>query len=290
MHRQAELQSRPETGRLPRERRAPVDGIERARAISSASTAPLLRKEASIELLRRSRLGDAIAREEVILRFLPLARKLARRYAATSIPNEDLAQVASLALLKAVDRFDPERGGTFEAFAVPTILGELRRHFRDTSWAVHVARGAKERAHDVQEATELLGRRQGRSPSVQEIAQYLELSEEEVLDALRASQAFIAKSLDAPVQVGDDESETTLVSQIGAEDPSYQQLEMTMLAGEGLEMLSEDERCLLRMRFAREMTQSEIGRELGVSQMQVSRLLSSTLGRLRSRLGDISDA
>ena len=138
--------------------------------------------------------------------FLPLARKLARRYSHSSMPDEDLVQVASIALLKAIDRFDPARGSAFQSFAIPTILGELRRHFRDTSWAVHVARAAQERALAVQETIDRLSARHGHSPTVQEIAVYLELSEEEVLDGMQAGRAYSTMSLDAPAQSSEDDS------------------------------------------------------------------------------------
>jgi RNA polymerase sigma-B factor len=232
--------------------------------------------------------GDGAAREALVHRFLPLARSLARRYANSSVPNDDLAQVASLALLKAVDRFDPQRGYGFEAFAVPTILGELRRYFRDAAWAVHVARGAKERAHDVQEATEHLFASNGRSPTVQQLAQFLELSQEEVLDALQASESFVASSLDAPLQSCEEDGDTTLGGRLGAEDSAYERVENVSALSSAIAHLSEKERDLLRMRFGAGMTQVQIGCRLGVSQMQVSRLLRATLERLRLGLVDES--
>src|SRR5204863_10137482 len=142
--------------------------------------------------------GDRTARDELVTRFLTLARKLARRYAGAREPFEDLLQVASLGLVKAVDRFDAERGTAFASFAVPTILGELKRYFRDLGWSVHVPRGAQEMALKVEEAQHRLSSRSGRSPTVQELAEYLELSIEEVLDALETSRAHHASSLDAP--------------------------------------------------------------------------------------------
>jgi RNA polymerase sigma-B factor len=246
-------------------------------------------RDASGEVLfARRAAGDVAAREALVRRFLPLARSLARRYANSSVPNDDLTQVASLALLKAIDRFDPERGHGFEAFAVPTILGELRRYFRDAAWAVHVARGAKERAHDIQEATERLFASHGRSPTVQQLAQYLELSQEEVLDALQAGQSFTASSLDAPLQSHEEDDETTLGARIGAEDSAYERVENVIALSSAVSHLSEKERDLLRMRFGAGMTQVQIGRRLGVSQMQVSRLLRATLEHLRLGLGDES--
>ena len=246
-----------------------------------------LRKVSTEALFERVAFGDVVARETLVHRFLPLARSLARRYANSSVPNDDLTQVASLALLKAIDRFDPERGRSFEAFAVPTILGELRRYFRDSAWAVHVARGAKERAHDVQEAAEQLFASRGRSPTVRELAEYLELSREDVLDALQASASFAASSLDAPLQSGEDDGETTLGGRLGAEDSAYERVENVSALSSAIADLSAKERGLLRMRFGAGMTQLQIGRRLGVSQMQVSRLLRATLEHLRVGLSDV---
>jgi RNA polymerase sigma factor (sigma-70 family) len=131
---------------------------------------------------------------------MPLAGKVARRYWNSSLPREDLTQVANLALVKAIDRFDADRGSAFEAFAVPTILGELRCYFRDSSWAVHVARGAQERSKAMQDAIELLSREHGRPPTVVQLALYLEFSEADVLDALQVANAYTAGSLDAPLR------------------------------------------------------------------------------------------
>src|SRR5437868_341624 len=142
---------------------------------------------------------DRQARDELIARFLPLARKLARRYVQSSEPYEDLVQVASLGLVKAVERFDPRRGFAFTSFAVPTIVGELKRYFRDTAWALHVDRAAQERARKIAEAQSEISARTGRPPRVDELAQYLELSDEEVLEGLQTAEVYGAISLDAPV-------------------------------------------------------------------------------------------
>ena len=148
---------------------------------------------------------DRQARDELIERFLPLARKLARRYAQSSEPYDDLVQVASLGLVKAVERFDPDRGFAFSSFAVPTIVGELKRYFRDTAWALHVDRGAQERARKITDAQQKLSPPTGRMPTVDDIAQYLEISQEEVLDGLQTAEAYGAVSLDAPLSSEDDE-------------------------------------------------------------------------------------
>src|SRR5436309_5228566 len=158
----------------------------------------------SPELFQRwSVARDRRARDELISRFLPLARKLARRYAQSSEPYEDLVQVASLGLVKAVERFDPSRGFAFSSFAVPTIVGELKRYFRDTAWAVHVDRGAQERARRIADAQRTLSSRTGRVPTVAELAQYLELSQEEILDGLQTAEAYGTISLNTPL-MGDD--------------------------------------------------------------------------------------
>src|SRR3984885_12816217 len=162
---------------------------------------------------------DRAARDELVPRFLPLARKLARRYNVGHEPFDDLLQVASLGLVKAIDRFDLTRGTAFSSFAVPTILGELKRYFRDLGWAVHVPRGAQERAVKVEEANQLLSSRLNRAPTGPELAQYLELDIEDVLDALETSRAHHASSLDAPYDDGEGES-GTMVESFGDLDPS----------------------------------------------------------------------
>src|SRR5438132_6544479 len=141
--------------------------------------------------------GDPFAREALVRRFMPLARRLARRYERSSEPFEDLLQVASLGLLKALDRFDPKRGHPFSSFAVPTILGEMRRYFRDSAWSVHVPRGAQERALKVRDAQERLANERGRAPTVNQLAEYLELDLEEIIDALQAIQAYEGLPLDS---------------------------------------------------------------------------------------------
>lgn len=224
--------------------------------------------------------GDQAAREKIVQRFMPLARSLARRYMRSSEPFDDLLQVANLGLIKAINRFDPTRGFRFPAFAVPTILGELRRHFRDTSWAVHVSRGSQERAMQVEEANDLLTARRGRPPTVVEIAEYLELDTEQVLEALQVSQAHSAVSLDAP-RPGDHDDLESQGDSMGAEDERFALVDETAAVTDALNCLSPRERHILHLRFAADMTQSEIAAEVGVSQMQISRLLRRSLETLR---------
>lgn len=230
--------------------------------------------------VRWQRFGDQRAREELVDRFLPLARNLARRYAGAREPFDDLLQVASLGLVKAVDRFDIDRGAAFSSFAVPTILGELKRYFRDLGWSVHVPRGAQEQALKVQEAQERLTTRTGRPPTVNELAEFMELSVEDVLDALETSAAHHSASLDAPREDGDDES-GTLVDVFGEEDRRFELVEETVTISDAAQQLSARERRVLALRFVHDMTQTQIAQEIGVSQMQVSRILRRALGRLR---------
>jgi RNA polymerase sigma-B factor len=230
------------------------------------------------ERWRRHR--DRRARDELIERFLPLARKLARRYAQSSEPYEDLVQVASLGLVKAVERFDPARGFAFSSFAVPTIVGELKRYFRDTAWALHVDRGAQEKARKLTEAQQRLSSRTGRMPTVDELAQYLEMTQEEVLDGLQTAEAYGAVSLDAPLS-GEDDEEATRLEAIGERDERLELVDDHATIFAAARHLPSREREILYLRFGEDLTQSEIADEVGVSQMQVSRLLRRSLNRLR---------
>src|SRR5579884_468355 len=171
--------------------------------------------------------GDARAREELVQRFLPLARKLARRYSGAREPFDGLMQVASLGLVKAIDRFDPSRGTAFSSFAVPTILGELKRYFRDLGWAVHVPRGAQEQALKVEEAQQQLTAKTGRPPSVYDLAEFLEFSIEEVLDALETAGAHHCVSLDTPRDDADGES-GTLADSFGEPDVRFEFVEASV--------------------------------------------------------------
>ncbi|HTR89141.1 MAG TPA: SigB/SigF/SigG family RNA polymerase sigma factor [Solirubrobacteraceae bacterium] len=225
--------------------------------------------------------GDERAREALLARFMPLARRLARRYVRSSEPFEDLLQVASLGLVKALDRFDPERGRPFQSFAVPTILGEMRRYFRDSGWSVHVPRGAQERALKVRDGRESFANVHGRTPTVNELAVYLELSAEEVIDALMAIHAYEATSLDAP-RASAEGDPMPYSEVIGQEDGRYELVELDATVAAVLTHLARRERLILYLRFVEGLTQSEIGERVGISQMQVSRLLRRSLTRLRA--------
>jgi RNA polymerase sigma-B factor len=230
--------------------------------------------------LRYSRHGDNCAREELIERFMPLARQLARRYQRVNEPLDDLVQVASLGLVKAVDRFDVRRGVAFSSYAVPTILGELKRHFRDAGWAVHVPRGIQERAMQVDRAVKELSGRLGRSPSVSEVAEHVDASVEEVLSAMEAGQAYEAVSLDAQ-RSSDDESDT-FADSIGMEDERFELVEYEAAIAPTLRALPKRDQLVLHLRFVDDLTQSQIAERIGVSQMQVSRLIRRALTRLRT--------
>jgi RNA polymerase sigma-B factor len=234
---------------------------------------------------RWQRAGDRAARDELVHRFLPLARKLARRYSGAREPFDDLLQVASLGLVKAIDRYDLSRGTAFSSFAVPTILGELKRYFRDLGWAVHVPRGAQERAVKVEDAYQQLSARSNRAPTVAELAEYLELSIEDVLDALETSRAHHASSLDAPYDDGEGES-GTMVESFGGIDPSLQTADERLTIGAAARQLPPREREVLALRFVHDMTQTQIAEQIGVSQMQVSRILRRAI----AQLSEISDA
>ncbi len=240
---------------------------------------PLTQRETELLFERWQRHHDSAARDELVARFLPLARKLARRYSAAHEPFEDLLQVASLGLVKAVDRFDCKRGNAFSSFAVPTILGELKRYFRDLGWAVHVPRGAQERAVKVEDAQNKLSARSGRPPTVTELAEYLELSIEEVLDALETARAHHASSLDAPFDDGDGGS-TAVVDTFGSEDPDLRLADDRLTVGAAAAELSDRERQVLALRFVHDLTQTQIAEHVGVSQMQVSRILRRAIARL----------
>src|SRR2546421_1245354 len=227
--------------------------------------------------------GDRGVRDELIERFLPLARKLARRYVRSSEPSEDLVQVASLGLVKAVERFDPRRGFAFTSFAVPTIVGELKRYFRDTAWALHVDRAAQERARKIAEAQSEISARTGRPPRVDELAQYLELSDEEVLEGLQTAEVYGAISLDAPV-VGDQDA-STRGEAIGAVDEPLERIDARATIFAAARHLPAREREILYLRFGEDLTQSQIAERVGISQMQVSRRLRRSLQRLRELTG-----
>ena len=249
-------------------------------ALTTPGSAPAS-SSGSAELFERwHRYRDRRARDELIERFLPLARKLARRYLPSSEPYEDLVQVASLGLVKAVERFDPHKGFAFTSFAVPTIVGELKRYFRDSGWALHVDRSAQERARKISDAQQRISAHTGRPPTVSQIAQYLEISEEEVLDGLQTAEAYDTISLDAPLQ-SDDDGSTSRLDATGDLDERLGMIDDQATIFAAAQHLPRRERQILYLRFGEDLTQTEIADRVGVSQMQVSRLLRKSLQQLR---------
>ncbi len=233
---------------------------------------------------RFRRTGDRRVRDQLVARFMPLARKLAHRYHAAGEPLDDLIQVANVGLLKAVDRYDEQRGVSFTTYAVPTITGELKRYFRDNSWAVHVPRGTRDRALRIHGAIREISEQTGQRPGTDDLAEQLSLSRGEVDDALGALTAFDAVSLDGPA-FGRDEPDTQARSEtIGSIDQHFELAENRITLNAELDKLPSRDRRVLQMRFVEDRTQSEIAARVGVSQMQVSRILRRTLERLRLRM------
>jgi RNA polymerase sigma-B factor len=224
--------------------------------------------------------GDNRARTALIERFMPLARSLARRYQRSGEPLDDLVQVASIALVKAIDRYDPARGYAFSSFAVPTIAGELKRHFRDHSWTVRPPRDLQEVTLRVETALTRLIQQLDRSPTTHELAEAAGVDDEQVLEALQARRGRSAISLQAPQ--GDPADGMTLGDTIGADDVDLERAEQRAALDDLLKTVPARAREMVRLRFEEDMTQAEIGAIFGVSQMQVSRILRQTIEQLRA--------
>ncbi len=251
---------------------------ERSPAREKASPpSPRSKHEEALLLRRYAETRDRRAREQLVERFMPLARSLALRYRGGSESPEDLIQVASLGLLKAIDRYEPDRRSNFVAYAAPTILGELRHHFRDHSWSVRLPRSLQERSMRVAELSESLRGSARRSPTAAEVAKLCDLDEQEVIEVMQADQARRTTSLDVPSTRGEEES-LPVVETIGTEEMGFERAESDLASARA--ELRPKERQALRLRFHQGLTQREIGERIGVSQMQVSRLLRSALGKL----------
>jgi RNA polymerase sigma-B factor len=220
-------------------------------------------------------------RNHLVRMHLPLVEHLARRFRNRGEPLDDLTQVATIGLIKSVDRFDPDRGVEFSTYATPTVVGEIKRHFRDKGWAVRVPRRLQELRLSLTTATAELSQRHGRSPTVHELAEHLGISEEEVLEGLESANAYSTLSLDVPDT--DDES-PAVADTLGAEDDALEGVEYRESLKPLLEELPPREKKILLLRFFGNMTQSQIAQEVGISQMHVSRLLARTLAQLRDRL------
>lgn len=229
-------------------------------------------------LLRYRRDGDLAARERLIERSLPLAHSLARRYANRGEPLEDLEQVAGLGLLKALDRYDPEHGSSFLRFAAPTILGELKRHFRDKGWALRVSRDLQELALSIDRTHEPLMQSLGRPPLLSEVADALDLTTEQVLEGMEAQGIYKTASLDRPLS--DEPDPITLGETLGEEDDGYELVDHRVALRRAWQTLSPSQREILHLRFSEDLTQREIGQRIGCSQMHVCRLLRRALERL----------
>src|SRR4051795_1531600 len=243
------------------------------------------RNELRNKLEEYARTGDKTLRDEIVASQVGLAEYLARRFKNRGEPIEDLIQVALLGLLKAVERFDPSRGLEFSTFATPTIVGELKRHFRDKGWAVRVPRRVQELHLRMGTVVSSLSQDLGRSPTIGEIAERAGASEEEVLEAMEAGRAYRFASLDAPGAAGDDENQS-LASQLGEDDPLLAGIEHRVALSPLIAELPRREQLILHLRFFEGLTQSEIASRLGISQMHVSRLLARSLAKLRGSADD----
>ena len=238
-------------------------------------------RDESVLLERYHRSGDLSVREQLVESYLPLARSLAMRYRQSSESMDDLFQVASLGLVKAIDRFDPARGRPFHAFAVPTILGELKRHFRDRVLPLHLPRGLKEQALVVKRVAEELRSELDRSPTVAEIATRADITAEEALEALGALEASRTVSLDAPAGAEDGPGQP-VVEGVGGTDPRLDSIDSELTVKGAMDVLDSRERDCVRLRFGADLTQEEIAQRVGVSQVHVSRILRRALEKLRA--------
>ena len=238
------------------------------------------------ELFEQCASGDRAARDALVERFIPLARSVARRYSQSDEPLEDLVQVACLGLVQAVNRFDPARGVSFSSFAVPTILGEIKRHFRDRTWAMHVPRALNELSLKVDDVVRRQTQATGHAPTVAELCAATGADEEHVLEALEVGRSRRLASLDATARRGVEDAEGAAVVDLVASPQAERDCEerdARLLVGPLLASLEPRDELIVRLRYERDMTQAEIGELIGVSQMQVSRLLRRALNRLHDR-------
>ena len=243
---------------------------------------------AFLRLLEDYRAGDEGARDQIVEQFMPLVRKIASRYAGRGEPMEDLVQVGSIGLVLAIERFDVEREVKFTTYAVPTIVGEIQRHFRDRAWAVHVPRRMKELSLKLARTIEASTADLGRAPTIAELAVDTGLEEEEVVEALETYHAYSTRSLSQPLGLGDSD-EGTVEDLFGATEAGYEEVEHRVLLESGLAALDERERAIVELRFFDGLTQSEIAARVGISQMHVSRLLRRSLAVMRGRLDTVAE-
>ena len=224
---------------------------------------------------------DPVDRDLLVERFMPLARSLASRYLRRDEPFDDIFQVACLGLLKAIDGFDVSRGRAFSSYAVPTIVGEIKRHYRDRTWVVHVPRDLQDLTLAVDRTLQQLERELLRKPTVGEIAEKLNVSDEDVLEALQASRAHRVASLDAPVRDEEDPA-STVGERIGMPELGFAHAEQRAMLSRLMTVLTPRDRLVLRLRFEEDLTQEQIGQRVGISQMQVSRVLRQCIVKLRT--------
>jgi RNA polymerase sigma-B factor len=237
------------------------------------------------DLLRRyHRQGDLEARERLIEQYLPLVRSLARRYSYRGEQLEDLVQVGCIGLIKAIDRFDVDRGVELTTYATPNIIGEIKRHFRDKGWSVRVPRGLQELNVRLSHLVEDLTVQLERSPTIAELAKAAGVEEEEVLEALESGQAYATLSLSAPTGGGEDGSDLDPLESLGELEHEYEVSEDRAVLAPGLRVLDERERRILHLRFFEGLTQSQIAQQVGISQMHVSRLIRRALDKIRDEI------
>jgi RNA polymerase sigma-B factor len=237
-----------------------------------------------VTLIEAYRAGDEKARDALVDRYMPLVRSLAGRYSGRGEPHEDLVQVGSIGLLLSIERFDTSRDVQFTTYAVPTIVGEIQRHFRDRSWALHVPRRMKELSSKLNRVIEAETAQRGRAPTISELATVTGAEEDEVIEALQTWEAYSTLSLSQPL--GSEGREDTMQDVVGADDEGFAEVEDSALVESGLAALDERERLIVELRFFDGLTQSEIAARVGISQMHVSRLLRKALHQMHGRLED----
>lgn len=238
-----------------------------------------------LELIRRHQEeADEKTQEILVGHYTPMVETLASKFAKGAEPFEDLVQVGMIGLLAALKRYDSSFGRSFEGFAVPTIVGEIKRHIRDKTWSVHVPRRIKELGPRIKKAVEELTVRHQRSPSVDEIAGYLDVTTEEVLETMEMGRSYNAVSVDSPIEANSDGSQVTLLDLVGSQETGYEQVDKQLLLQKAFQVLTEREQEIIRMTFFENRSQKQAGEELGISQMHVSRLQRRALRKLREAI------
>ena len=265
------------------------DHVPAPRTTSRWGDAERARERELIAVMADTDVDDPVhrrARDELVTLHLPLVHFLARRFRDRGEPLDDLVQVGTIGLIKAVDRFDPERGVEFSTYATPTIVGEIKRHFRDKGWAIRVPRRLQELRISLGQATAELSQKSGRAPTVAELAAHLGISEDDVIEGLEGAQAYSTTSLDAHAGGDDGDDAPSLADRLGTDDLDLEAVEYRESLKPLLAALPSRERRILALRFFHGMTQSEIAAEVGISQMHVSRLLAKSLATLREGMLD----